>query len=135
MIPYPVTANVNDKVSEVMYLMKEKKVSHLLVEDDDYQLVGVISNVDLLAKTQTLLNVSFDSEASKTNLYTATAKDIMTPDPVTISPKHSIETASVIMLEKSFHCLPVVDNGKTVGILTYTDLLLGFIGRTYEFPL
>ena len=135
MIPYPVSANVDDKVSDLMYLMKEKKVSHLLVEDADYQLVGVISNVDLLTTTEALLKNTFDSEVSKTVLHTATAKDIMTPDPVTISPKQSLETAAVIMLEKSIHCLPVVEHGKTIGILTYTDLLLGFIGRAYEFPL
>lgn len=134
MIPDPITANINDSMSDLIYRMKDKNVSHLLIENNDFELVGVVSKEDLLTKMKTLLKVSSGSTYTKNVMNTTTAQEIMTIDPITVSPDDILETVSVIMLERNFHCLPVVENGKAVGIVTYTDLLLGFIGKEYEFP-
>lgn len=53
-----------------------------------------------------------------------TARDIMTPDPITISPKASISDAVKTLLEKSFNGLPVVDeDGVLVGLICQSDLV------------
>ncbi|CAK7070356.1 MAG: Inosine-5'-monophosphate dehydrogenase [Desulfovibrio sp.] len=52
-----------------------------------------------------------------------TAKDIMTLNPITVSPKDSIAEAVKILLEKRFNGLPVVEDGKLVGLLCQSDLV------------
>jgi acetoin utilization protein AcuB len=48
---------------------------------------------------------------------------VMTADPVTVTSGTSIEEAASLMLVKKVGCLPVVDNGSLVGIVTITDML------------
>jgi len=48
--------------------------------------------------------------------------DIMTPNPVTVSPRNAIRTAVNLMREGGFRRLPVVDRGRLVGIITDRDL-------------
>jgi acetoin utilization protein AcuB len=48
--------------------------------------------------------------------------DIMTPDPVTVTPRNAIRTAVNLMREGGFRRLPVIDRGKLVGIITERDL-------------
>jgi CBS domain-containing protein len=53
-----------------------------------------------------------------------TAKEIMTPDPVTVSPEMEISQAAEILLEKKINGVPVIDSsGKLVGILCQSDLI------------
>lgn len=53
-----------------------------------------------------------------------TARDIMTPNPITIGPESSVTQAVKILLEKRFNGLPVVDeNGALLGVLCQSDLV------------
>ena len=51
------------------------------------------------------------------------AKDIMTKEPITVSPDMEIIQAGRILLEKGINGIPVVDGGKLVGILCQSDLI------------
>lgn len=53
-----------------------------------------------------------------------TARDIMTPDPVTVGPETSVTDAAQIMTEKHVGALPVVDGGRMVGLVTESDLIM-----------
>lgn len=53
-----------------------------------------------------------------------TARDIMTPNPVTISPDTKISEAAQILLDKRFNGLPVVEDNTLVGIICQTDLVM-----------
>jgi len=59
------------------------------------------------------------------------AKDLMTKDPVTVSPETEIVQAAKILLEKRINGVPVVDNEKLVGILCQSDL----ISQQKRFPM
>lgn len=48
--------------------------------------------------------------------------DIMTPNPVTVTPRNAIRTAINLMREGGYRRLPVVDRGRLVGIITDRDL-------------
>ena len=54
-------------------------------------------------------------------------RDLMIKNPLTASPKTTILEVSKLLASKEFHSLPVVDDGKLVGIITTTDLLHYFI--------
>lgn len=129
MIPRPVTANQADNITDLIYLMKEKGVSHLLIEDDDFKLVGVVSKDDLLKEASNLLMQTTGKVYSKYILNTKTAKEIMSPNPVSVSPDDSLDFVSMLMMSKYFHCLPVVKDGKAIGIVTSTDLLLAYFSK------
>jgi CBS domain-containing protein len=48
---------------------------------------------------------------------------VMTRDPMTLRPDQNVDDAAEIFSTKRFGCLPVVENGKLVGIITTTDML------------
>lgn len=52
------------------------------------------------------------------------AKDIMTPDPVTVSPDTPVLDAARLIVERSVGALPVLDEGRLVGIVTEGDLIM-----------
>lgn len=61
-----------------------------------------------------------------------TVRDIMTPDPVTISRDTSVTDAAKLMTENKVGALPVVEEGKLVGIVTESDLIMQDV--KIEFP-
>jgi len=52
-----------------------------------------------------------------------TAADIMTPNPVTVSPQSTLREAAKLLLDGHFNGLPVVEDGRLVGMLTQSDLI------------
>jgi CBS domain-containing protein len=61
-----------------------------------------------------------------------TARDIMTPDPVTVSRDLSVTDAARLMVERRVGALPVVEEGRLVGIVTEGDLIMRDV--KVEFP-
>jgi predicted transcriptional regulator len=48
----------------------------------------------------------------------------MTPNPITVTPDMPVSTVTTIMLAKRINCVPVVEDGKLMGIVTTSDLLM-----------
>ncbi|MDO8964687.1 MAG: CBS domain-containing protein [Coriobacteriia bacterium] len=53
-----------------------------------------------------------------------TARDIMTPDPITVSPELGVTEAAKLMTEKGIGALPVISGGRLVGLVTEGDLIM-----------
>lgn len=60
------------------------------------------------------------------------ARDIMTPDPVTIGPDSLVTEAAKVMAERGIGALPVIEDGKVVGLVTEGDLIMQDV--KLEFP-
>jgi Predicted signal-transduction protein containing cAMP-binding and CBS domains len=58
----------------------------------------------------------------------------MTPDPVTMPPGESMRNAAVLMSQKNLHRLPIVDNGKLVGMLTSSDVMIDMVRVVNSLP-
>ena len=58
----------------------------------------------------------------------------MTPDPVTMSPRESMRNAAILMSQKNLHRLPIVDNGKLVGMLTSSDVMIDMVRVVKSLP-
>lgn len=97
-------------------LMIWKNIRHLPVEDHQNNLVGILTYRSLI---RLLLPNYFSNENQSMPV-----EKIMVKDPVTISPDTPILKASEVMREKKIGCLPVVRNGRLVGLLTEQDLAL-----------
>jgi len=120
-----VTLSLKDSLYSAEKRMKTNHIRHMPVVDED-KLIGLISLSDLQ-------RISFIDAYSKegtedTPVYNMLSiKDMMIKNPLTASPKTTILEVSKLLASKEFHSLPVVEDGKLVGIITTTDLLHYFI--------
>ena len=92
--------------------MNWRHIRHVPVEDSKGKLVGVVSHRDLLELFVT----------SKPENETV-IRDVMKQNPITVKPETSSLEALILMREKNIGCLPVVKDGKLVGMITAHDFL------------
>ena len=97
-------------------------VRHVPVVDGAGRLVGLVTHRDLLAAKLSALSPLSESERSELQLAVPVAH-VMQTTVWTIAPDALAVSAATIMREHSFGCLPVVEDGLLVGILTESDLL------------
>jgi CBS domain-containing protein len=101
------TASPDMPVEDIAEMMKKLEVRHIIVTDAERHVLGICSDRD------------FSHKGKK-------AGDIMTRDPLTVSPDALTRPAMSQMLDRRISSLPVVENGKLVGIITTTDLVMAF---------
>ena len=106
------TVSSHDSLQTAANLMKRGGFRRIPVVDED-QLVGIISDRDIRAHAGYL---------EQTRVTAA-----MTADPKTVTPKMSVEDAARLMISHKIGGLPVVEEGKLVGIITTTDILKAFL--------
>jgi CBS domain-containing protein len=99
-------------VYEALELMFTTNIGALLVMDNQ-QFVGIFTERDYARK------VILKGKASKETLI----REIMTEDPVTVSPDHSIDDCMDIMSNRFFRHLPVVQDGAVVGLISILDVV------------
>jgi CBS domain-containing protein len=99
-------------VFEALEIMVKNNVSALLVMDDQ-SLIGIFTERDYARK------VVLKGKTSKATLIA----EIMTEDPITITPDHSVEDCMRVMTNRFIRHLPVVEGGKVVGIVSIGDLV------------
>ena len=115
------TVGRNDELTIADDVMKMKRLRHLPVVEEG-RLVGILTQRDLFhAALSTALN--FGEKAQKGFLKTVVVKEVMTDEVLTIDPGADVKEAARRMIEHKMGCLPVVENGKLVGIVSETDLL------------
>jgi len=119
----PTTLKRNDKLTLADDIMRLGRVRHLPVLDDDAQnLVGIVTQRDLFrdALAQAL---GYGRHAQRKILDALAVKEVMATDVVTIKPDAPLVEAARLLTERKIGCLPVVENGRLVGILTEGDFV------------
>jgi CBS domain-containing protein len=109
------TVHEDELVDMAAFLMDRKDIRHVLVEDDRHALVGLVSYRSVLR----LMADGFDASMEEM----PPVKAIMARDPLTISPETSTQEAIRLMRHHKVSCLPVVSDGKLVGIISERDFL------------
>ena len=125
-----VTVPPDMPVFDARHLMDEKRIRHLLVTDPAGQLVGIVTDRDIrlhLPSQATSLSV-WEINHLLTKLE---VNAIMTKAVVTIGPDDTVSRAAQIMLNRTIGALPVLDDGRLIGIVTESDVLRAFV-RTEE---
>jgi acetoin utilization protein AcuB len=122
----PVFVDEGDSMKKAMDLLKEHEIRHLPVLKDGDKLVGILSERDIKQASPSPAT-ALEIREIYYLLDKVKVKQIMTRRPYTVSSSAPIEEAALIIREKKIGCLPVVDNGKLVGILTETDVVDAFI--------
>jgi len=117
------TLKRNDKLTLASDVMQLGRIRHLPVLDDSgEQLAGIVSQRDLFrgALAQAL---GYGQHASRKLLDTFAVKDVMTTEVITTSPDTPLVSAARELIERKIGCLPVVENGRLVGIITEGDFV------------
>lgn len=114
--------NVDDDLETVINLMDDRNIRHAPVVDGAGNLVGLVTQRDLL---RTGLNGQgqLPPEAERQARLHVSVGEIMNPDVVTARPDQDIRDAARIMLDNKFGCLPVVEDHRLVGIVTESDFV------------
>mgnify|MGYP002641534510 CR=1 FL=1 len=109
------TVHEDELVDMVAFLMDRKQIRHVLVEDDEHALVGLVSYRSVLRLMAEGFNATTDDAPP--------VKDIMDRDPVFVRPETPTLEAIDLMRRHMVSCLPVVNEGKLVGIVSETDFM------------
>ncbi len=112
----------DDPVTKLRDLMADKHIRHVPVVEDGEDLIGVVSDRDLLARalgSDTDLPLSLQAEL----LDDDKVRDVMTWDVETVDVDEDVALAAQVMLDNKYGCLPVLEEGKLAGILTEADFV------------
>lgn len=132
-----ITLSPETGIIEAAKLLLEHSINGAPVVDHDGRVVGILCQSDLVAQQKQIPLPSlftmlggyisltstkhWDKEVRKIAALTVT--DAMTPDPVTIAPDTPLDAIAGLMVDKNLHTLPVVENGRLVGIIGKEDVL------------
>jgi acetoin utilization protein AcuB len=116
-----VTVAKDASVLHVRNLLREKDINQVPVVDGK-KVIGVITDGDIRENSASPASTLSVHELNYL-LSEMKAGDIMTRNPVTVSPETPVEEAAKILNEKGIGCLPVVSNDELVGIITTCDML------------
>lgn len=105
----------DDLVDLAASVMDWRHIRHVPVEDDEGRLVGLVTHRGLLR----LLSQGVRAN----NANPRTVRDIMVTNPLTVTPATPTLEAMEIMRRDKVGCLPVVEGGQIVGIVTSFDFL------------
>lgn len=106
-------ANASDELFDAIDRMCQHKVGSLLIRSDDGDLLGIITERDVLR---------FCSQRPS-SLNGVLINDVMTRDLIVATPDFSTDEAMSLMTEHRFRHLPIIDNGKPIGIISIGDLV------------
>jgi CBS domain-containing protein len=117
------TLKRNEKLTLADNVMQLGRIRHLPVLDDEgKELVGIVSQRDLF-RGALARALGYGQHASHKILDTLLVKDVMTTEVITTGPKTSLAEAAQVMMERKIGCLPVVQDGRLVGIITEADFV------------
>jgi len=97
-------------VYEAIQIMAEKDIGALIVMEGE-NLVGVISERDYARKLKLKGKSSVDTKVS----------EVMSPDVITLGPDQTLEDCMAVMTKKHIRHLPIVEEGKVIGIISIGD--------------
>ena len=124
----PKSLGRNDQLSLADDLMAQERIRHLPVLDEDGALAGILSQRDLF-RGALARALGYGETAQKRMLGMLVVKEVMTTQVVTVGPDAPLADAARTMVDRKIGCLPVVEGGKVVGILTESDFVQVLAGR------
>lgn len=143
------TLKPSDTISDAVKLFSKNKIGGAPVVDENNNLLGILSEIDIIKtlKTKTTrLSMIFPSSHSLGLTFQESivfkeiqdafdeishmeVKDIMTTDVITAELNHIVEEVAPTLLKEDVKRVPIIKDGKVVGIITRRDIIRGLIGE------
>ena len=120
MTTYVHTVGPDDPINDAVLLLKEKNIRHLPVVEKG-MVVGVLSDRDIKEYAPSK-GTSLDIYELNYLLAKTSVRQVMRRPAVTIGPDVPVEEAAMMLFDQRIGCLPVVDGGKLVGIISDRDM-------------
>ncbi|OGK83377.1 MAG: hypothetical protein A2W08_08705 [Candidatus Rokubacteria bacterium RBG_16_73_20] len=120
-----VTIRAAAPAREAVELMRARRIRHLPVVDEAGRLVGIVTDRDL---RQMVFDPAVQERLAELGevLQARTVGEVMTWGVITVAPTTGIRAAARLMHEQKIGALPVVEDGRVVGMLTEHDVLRAF---------
>ena len=141
-----ISVSPETEIASAAKILLEKRINGMPVIDPFGRLVGIICQSDLVAQQKSIPVPSIftfldsylpltsikriDKEIEK--IAALTVNEAMTPEPVTVNPETDIEDVAKLMVDKKYHTLPVVVDGKVIGIVGKEDVLKTLIPEPHS---
>ncbi|MDR7482294.1 MAG: CBS domain-containing protein [Armatimonadota bacterium] len=120
MIPDPRTIEPEATLADAIDLMRALRVRHLPVMSGR-RLAGIVTWTDLM-RAAPPVEASLAGRRLAALFQQTHVRDVMTKDPITVGPDVPVEAAARLLRDRKIGCLPVVERGMLVGIVTESDL-------------
>jgi acetoin utilization protein AcuB len=118
----PLTVDLETSLREAAGLMKQRGIRHLPVVDRAGRLMGILTDRDIRhAAFMPALSEQLSRDPRR--LKAPLVRDVMTWSVVTTDPEATLVQAGLTMFQRRIGSLPVIENGRLVGILTERDML------------
>jgi acetoin utilization protein AcuB len=112
-----VTLSPDETAATALALCRERRIRHLPILQEG-RLVGIVSDRDLRSSTP-----AFGDQERAAALQRVMVEDVMAREVLTADPEDPIEQAANTMRERKIGCLPVLEGGELVGIITASDVM------------
>ena len=125
-----ITLTPDQTLRDTIELLRSRRIRHLPVVDGP-ALVGIVTDRDVKRATPSLLS-GIDRDSYEQVLETTKVTQFMTREPLTVTPVTDLKAAVAILVHRKVGALPVVDEGRLVGIVTELDMLRVMLGMLDE---
>jgi acetoin utilization protein AcuB len=116
-----ITITKNERMTAAKKILQEKGIRHIPVVDGK-KLIGLVTNMDI-RKAEASPATSLEIRELHYLLDKITVGEIMTRNVISISPDISVEEAATLLHDNKIGCLPVVEDGALVGMLSENDVM------------
>jgi acetoin utilization protein AcuB len=125
----PLTVTATETIGQAEELMNTNKIRQLPVVQGK-ELLGIVTDRDI----RSFLSGSLlESPGTREKTLDTKVREIMTTEPMTVSPEDDLQEAVELLIEEKIGGIPVVDETEgLVGIVTYVDVLRCFLNRLQE---
>ena len=138
-----ITVKPTTTIKDLASILVKHQISGTPVVDDNEKLRGIVTENDLISKNSrlhipTILRL-FDAyiplgtsrlELEIKRMAASTVGDVCTEEVVTVDDEASVEYIATLMTEKKLHLLPVLKEGKLIGVIGKKDLIKAIAGET-----
>ncbi|MCM3759624.1 acetoin utilization AcuB family protein [Alkalihalobacillus oceani] len=113
-----ITLDADATIKEAMRLIELHKIKHIPIVDEDHHIIGIVSDRDIRDASPSIFHATDHLEDFHKPVSTIMKRGVITAHPLDF-----VEEISNIFYEHHIGCLPIIDSGRLVGLITEKDVL------------
>ncbi len=122
-----VTTGSTTSLHDALGLMRDHQIRHLPVVDDESQLIGIVSDRDLREAMVRFEDAPRSEDGRPWTPTEVPVEEVMTREPTVVTKSEDIARVARMMQSGGYGCIPIVDHGRLVGLVTTTDMLRALV--------